>query len=187
MYKLLQVLALFMGSLVLSQISEIDIIDREADTRYAQLSKQYRKTHPPERKAAANLIGENRRAGYKRVIATIQQDEPEVDFDSISTKYDTRPEFEPGGITSWRKLFANSFNTASVTGISGAITSDLSFIVNENGTATAVRATGGNEDFNLASVIAFYKISGQGTWQPAIYEGKTVKSRVRLPLKMIFE
>ncbi|WP_374445652.1 energy transducer TonB [Epilithonimonas sp.] len=83
-----------------------------------------------------------------------------------------------GGISSFRNEFAKNFNINKVIG-KGSFHTEITFIVERDGTISNIKATGENQSFNEQAIKAIKKISTK--WSPAKVKGTEVRSRFRFP------
>lgn len=91
----------------------------------------------------------------------------------------------PGGINSFRGKVADNFDTSAMSGGEGTLKTEITFVVERDGSITQVKATGSNSDFNREAERTVKSIRNK--WTPAKINGQAVRYRFRLPLTMNFE
>jgi len=109
---------------------------------------------------------------------------PQVSETQVYTEVEQLAEF-PGGINSFRSKVQNSFDTSAMSGDEGVVKTEITFVVERDGTITDVKANGSNRDFNAEAIRTVKSIRNK--WTPAKINGQTVRYRFRLPLTMQFE
>lgn len=102
----------------------------------------------------------------------------------VATKVDVEAEFI-GGINRFRAQVAENFDQEDFSGEEGIISATVTFIVEKDGSLSAVKAEGQNKAFNAEAERAIKKIKGK--WQPAKINGQAVRSYFKLPVSMQFE
>lgn len=90
----------------------------------------------------------------------------------------------PGGINSFRTKFSNSFDASSLEG-EGTLKTEVTFVVEKDGSLTQVKATGPNSDFNKEAESTIKGIRTK--WTPGKVNGQPVRSRFRFPITMNFQ
>lgn len=90
----------------------------------------------------------------------------------------------PGGINSFRTKFTNNFDSGSLEG-EGTLKTEITFVVEKDGSLTQVKATGPNSDFNREAESTVKGIKTK--WTPGKVNGQPVRSRFRLPVTMNFQ
>ncbi|MDO5615036.1 MAG: energy transducer TonB [Cruoricaptor ignavus] len=108
---------------------------------------------------------------------------PAVSTTEVYTEVEQQAEF-PGGINSFRSRVGDNFDTSSVDG-EGTLKTEITFVVERDGSLTQVKATGPNSDFNREAERTVKSIRNK--WTPAKINGQAVRYRFRLPLTMNFE
>ncbi len=91
----------------------------------------------------------------------------------------------PGGINSFRGKVSENFDTSAMNGDEGTLKTEVTFVVERDGSITAVKANGSNSDFNREAERTIKSIKTK--WTPAKINGQPVRYRFRLPLTMNFE
>ena len=91
----------------------------------------------------------------------------------------------PGGINSFRSKVQNSFDGSVMDGDEGLVKTEVTFIVERDGSITDVKASGSNRTFNDEAIRTVKSIKNK--WTPAKINGQAVRYRFRLPLTMQFE
>lgn len=186
MKKLIYLSAILIGVSSFAQLSKIDAIKKEYSNKHSQLLKQYKKKNTPERMLQEEKISTERIAALREAIEVVQNNEEKHDFESFRKEITKQAEFETG-ITGFRKLFAEIFDSSSISS-AGTLKTMLQFVIDENGDMSNAFATGENEEFNLEAVITLYRIKEKNMkWTPAEFEGNPVKSIFRFPATMIFK
>jgi len=109
---------------------------------------------------------------------------PQVSDTQVYTEVEQTAEF-PGGINSFRKKVGDSFDGSAMNGDEGTVKTEITFVVERDGSITDVKASGGNSDFNSEAVRTIKSIKNK--WSPAKINGQSVRYRFRLPLTMNFE
>lgn len=96
---------------------------------------------------------------------------------------DQAAEFQ-GGINAFRTKFQNSFDSGSLEG-EGTLKTEITFVVEKDGTLTQVKASGPNSDFNREAEATVKGIKTK--WTPGKVNGQPVRSRFRFPVTMNFQ
>ena len=109
---------------------------------------------------------------------------PQVSETQVYTEVEQLAEF-PGGINKFRSSVSNSFDTSVMDGDEGTVKTEITFVVERDGSITDVKASGSNKDFNAEAMRTVKSIKNK--WTPAKINGKSVRYRFRLPLTMQFE
>ncbi|MEG1592208.1 energy transducer TonB [Chryseobacterium sp.] len=87
------------------------------------------------------------------------------------------------GINAFRRKLLKKLKVKNV--ISKSIEKcELMFVIERDGTLTAITASGTNESFNNEAIRAVSKIKGK--WTPATINGKKVRYRFKVPLTLNF-
>ena len=97
---------------------------------------------------------------------------------------DQAADFSGGGINGFRKKFIDGFDNGSVEG-EGTLKTEITFVVERDGSLTQVKATGSNSDFNREAERTIKSIKQK--WNPGKVNGQPVRSRFRFPISMNFE
>lgn len=143
-----------------------------------------------EGEKTANYDGDQRRDGVeggqgnqsKRENAEVVQHK--VDPKEIVESADVSAEFTAGGIDGFRQRVQENFDVEAVEA-EGILTTNVSFVVELDGSISQVKATGSNSDFNREAERVIKSIRTK--WKPGKQGNQNVRSRFRLPLKMRFE
>ncbi len=109
---------------------------------------------------------------------------PQVSETQVYTEVEQTAEF-PGGINSFRNKVSGGFDTSVMDGDEGTVKTEVTFIVERDGSITDVKASGSNKTFNDEAVRTVKSIKNK--WTPAKINGKSVRYRFRMPLTMQFE
>lgn len=91
----------------------------------------------------------------------------------------------PGGINAFRTAFAQSFNSKLVFGKKGNYKTQVTFVVERNGTLSDVKAIGPNMSLNVQAVQAVKNIEEK--WTPAYIKETAVRSMFRFPVSLNLE
>ena len=116
--------------------------------------------------------------------STTVEVKPQVSETQVYTEVEQLAEFK-GGINAFRSKVSNSFDTSVMEGDEGKVTTEITFVVERDGTITDVQAKGSNKDFNAEAIRTVKSIKNK--WAPAKVNGQSVRYRFRLPLTMQFE
>lgn len=109
---------------------------------------------------------------------------PQVSETQVYTEVEQLAEF-PGGINSFRTKVNNNFDTSVMDGDGGTVKTEITFVVERDGSITDVKASGSNRTFNDEAIRTVKSIKNK--WTPAKINGQSVRYRFRLPLTMQFE
>lgn len=109
---------------------------------------------------------------------------PQVNENQVYTEVEQTAEF-PGGINSFRNKVSSNFDGSAMNGDEGTVKTEITFVVERDGSITDVKASGGNSDFNAEAIRTIKSIKNK--WTPAKINGQSVRYRFRLPLTMNFE
>ena len=89
-----------------------------------------------------------------------------------------------GGLNGFRKKFQEVFDSESMEG-EGSVKTEVTFVVEKDGSLSQVKATGSNSTLNKEAERAVRAIKGK--WTPGKVNGQPVRSRFRFPVTMQFE
>ena len=109
---------------------------------------------------------------------------PQVSETQVYTEVEQLAEF-PGGINAFRNKVSSGFDTSVMDGDEGTVKTEVTFIVERDGSITDVKASGSNSDFNSEAVRTVKGVKNK--WTPAKINGQAVRYRFRMPLTMQFE
>lgn len=109
---------------------------------------------------------------------------PQVSETQVYTEVEQLAEF-PGGINAFRNKVSSGFDTSVMEGDEGTVKTEVTFIVERDGSITDVKASGSNSDFNAEAVRTVKGVKNK--WTPAKINGQAVRYRFRMPLTMQFE
>ena len=109
---------------------------------------------------------------------------PQVSETQVYREVEQLAEF-PGGINAFRSKVNSNFDTSVMNGDEGVVKSEVTFVVERDGSITDVKATGGNSAMNAEAIRTVKSIKNK--WAPAKINGQAVRYRYRLPLTMQFE
>lgn len=116
--------------------------------------------------------------------ASTAEVKPQVSESQVYTEVEQLAEF-PGGINSFRNKVSGGFDTSVMDGDEGTVKTEVTFIVERDGSITDVKANGSNKRFNEEAVRTVKNIKNK--WSPAKINGQAVRYRFRMPLTMQFE
>ena len=116
--------------------------------------------------------------------STTVEVKPQVSETQVYTEVEQLAEF-PGGINSFRSKVNSSFDTSVMDGDEGTVKTEVTFVVERDGSITDVKANGSNRDFNAEAIRTVKSIKNK--WAPAKINGQSVRYRFRMPLTMQFE
>lgn len=109
---------------------------------------------------------------------------PQVSETQVYNEVEQLAEF-PGGLNAFRSKVGSSFDTGVMEGDEGTVKSEVTFIVERDGSITDVNASGSNKTFNAEAIRTVKSIKTK--WTPAKINGQAVRYRYRLPITMQFE
>lgn len=116
-------------------------------------------------------------------VATVEA-KPAPSTTEVYTEVEQQADF-PGGINSFRNKVSDNFDSGAMEGGEGTLRTEITFVVERDGSLTQVKATGPNADFNREAERTVKSIRNK--WTPAKINGQPVRYRFRLPLTMNFE
>lgn len=116
--------------------------------------------------------------------ATTVEVKPQVSTTEVYERVDQGADFGSGGLNGFRNKFQENFDNESMEG-EGSVKTEITFIVERDGTISNVKATGSNSTFNKEAERAIKAIKGK--WNPGKVNGEPVRSRFRFPVTMMFE
>lgn len=116
-------------------------------------------------------------------VATVEA-KPAPSTTEVYTEVEQMADF-PGGINSFRSKVSDNFDAGAMEGGEGTLRTEITFVVERDGSLTQVKATGPNADFNREAERTVKSIRNK--WTPAKINGQPVRYRFRLPLTMNFE
>ncbi|WP_407402031.1 energy transducer TonB [Chryseobacterium sp.] len=109
---------------------------------------------------------------------------PQVSDTQVYSEVEQTAEF-PGGINAFRNKVSGNFDGSAMNGDEGTVKTEITFVVERDGSITDVKANGKNADFNAEAVRTIKSVKNK--WTPAKINGQSVRYRFRLPLTMNFE
>ena len=152
---------------------------------------------PPITKQLDTQTGLNNQEGVKTPVYTppppppstgtktsTAEVKPQVSETQVYTEVEQTAEF-PGGINAFRNKVQSNFDTSAMSGDSGTMKTEVTFVVERDGSITDVKANGSNSDFNSEAVRTVKGIKNK--WSPAKINGQSVRYRFKMPLTMQFE
>lgn len=110
---------------------------------------------------------------------------PQVSKTEVYESVDQLAEFSGGGESGFRRAFQENFDTSVMDGDEGTLKTNVTFIVEIDGSITQVKATGSNSTFNKEAERAIKSIRAK--WKPGKKNGEPVRSRFRMPVTMNFD
>ena len=116
--------------------------------------------------------------------STTGEVKPQVSESQVYTEVEQLAEFK-GGINAFRSKVQNNFDTSVMSGDEGTVKTEVTFVVERDGSITDVKASGPNKDFNAEAIRTVKSVRDK--WTPAKINGQAVRYRYRLPLTMQFE
>ncbi|SMP26863.1 energy transducer TonB [Chryseobacterium profundimaris] len=115
--------------------------------------------------------------------ASTAEVKPQVSND-VYESVDQPADFSAGGLNGFRSKFINNFDSSSLEG-EGTLGTEITFVVERDGSLSQIKATGSNSDFNREAERTVKSIKIK--WNPGKVNGQPVRSRFRFPVKMNFE
>lgn len=110
------------------------------------------------------------------------QKQSNISSETIHEKVDKDAEF-PGGLNALRTLFSQKFDVESFFSNSNRVLkTEISFIVEIDGTISDINAIGNNKTFNKEAIKAVSKVKEK--WVPALINDEKVRQRFKLPFEM---
>ncbi|KQR93827.1 energy transducer TonB [Chryseobacterium sp. Leaf180] len=109
---------------------------------------------------------------------------PQVSDTQVYSEVEQVAEY-PGGINAFRNKVQSNFDGSAMNGDEGTVKTEITFVVERDGSITDVKANGKNSDFNSEAIRTIKSIKNK--WAPAKINGQSVRYRFRLPLTMNFE
>lgn len=116
---------------------------------------------------------------------TVEVAKPAPSTSEVYTEVEQMAEFTKGGLDGFRNMVRDNFDSSVMDGGEGVLSTEITFVVERDGSITQVKATGSNSDFNREAERTVKSIRTK--WSPAKINGQPVRYRFRLPLKMNFE
>ena len=116
--------------------------------------------------------------------STTVEVKPQVSESQVYTEVEQLAEFK-GGINAFRSKVQNNFDTSVMSGDEGTVKTEVTFVVERDGSITDVKASGPNKDFNAEAIRTVKSVRDK--WTPAKINGQAVRYRYRLPLTLQFE
>ncbi len=113
--------------------------------------------------------------------ASTAEVKPQVSDTQVYSEVEQTAEF-PGGINAFRNKVSSNFDGSAMNGDEGTVKTEITFVVERDGSITDVKANGKNSDFNSEAVRTIRSIKNK--WTPAKINGQSVRYRFRLPLTM---
>ncbi|KQR95293.1 hypothetical protein ASG01_05465 [Chryseobacterium sp. Leaf180] len=108
-----------------------------------------------------------------------QHQKETAESNSADENVDTVPEY-PGGLNAFRQGVANTMKMNKIKG-KGTFKSEVSFVIERDGTMTGFIATGNNPSFNEEFIRTLKNMSAV-KWIPATINNYAVRYRMRFPM-----
>lgn len=121
-------------------------------------------------------------SGNKQGTAEVK---PQVNKNEVYNSVDQEAEFTGGGLNGFRSAFQDNFDNDVMDGDEGTVRTEVTFVVEIDGSISQVKATGPNATFNREAERAVKAIKKK--WKPGKKFGEAVRSKFRLPVVMNFE
>ena len=115
--------------------------------------------------------------GILSCVSIFSQATEAISKNNVYEMVDKSAEF-PGGIPSFRNEFAKNIDVNKIKG-KGTFRTEVTFVVERDGTMSSLKATGQNQSFNEQAVRAIKKIITK--WNPAKVNNVPVRARFRFP------
>lgn len=185
--KILTVSGIAIFCLHFGQLSKVKELNKIYQKQNEQISAKYKLTYPLERIREEDENNTQRLDGYEEAIKNIQKKELPYNSSSVLPDATKEAEFE-SGINGFRTLIANNFDTSAISNTQeGTVKTMVSFLIDEKGKVSQVKAEGTSREFNLLTIITLYDVAEKGNWKPADHNGIAIKSVFTLPVVMQFE
>lgn len=117
-------------------------------------------------------------------VVPVQSAPPVSDPNAIPVRVDVLADFH-GGIQAFRKKVAQNFDGSAYEGSGEKISAVVTFVVETDGSISAVKASGKDSEFNREAEKAV--TAAKGKWKPAVLDGQKVRSNFRIPITMQFD
>lgn len=109
---------------------------------------------------------------------------PQVSETQVYSEVEQLAEF-PGGLNAFRTRVGGDFDQSVMDGDEGTVKTEVSFVVERDGSITDVQAKGSNRYFNEEAIRTVKAIRTK--WKPAKINGQNVRYRYKLPITMNFQ
>ena len=109
--------------------------------------------------------------------------EKPIDKEIVQPKVDVNANFI-GGIDAFRNKVLNAVDGSGI-GDGETIKTEVTFVVERDGTISNIKANGKDATFNKEAIRAIKSVRGK--WKPAEIKGETVRSSFKFPLVMKFD
>jgi hypothetical protein len=186
MKKTLLLLSVFAFSLHFGQFSKIEEVEKTYRSQNKEISKKYKSVYSLERIREEDENNTQRLDGYEAAIKYLQKGELAFAPESLFVEETKLPEYETG-INGFRSLIAENFDISLITSTNETLKTTATFLINEKGLISNIKAEGDSREFNLFTIITLYKLQNKGKWKPAEKDGIPIKHLFTLPLTMKFE
>ena len=104
-------------------------------------------------------------------------------MEKLRLKWKKNPDFFQGNAT-FLKMMQKKFKTRKILNTGKKESSQVTFVVEKDGSITGVEAFGNNEELNNEAVKSVLKI--KGTWMPGEVNGMKVRGRMKFPISIDF-
>lgn len=160
-----------------SAISQIPALEKNRlpqvveERKVADTTKKKRE-EPPTAPPASPAAPEKHKIGEGEVYETVEER--------------AKPLLE-NGFNEIRNRFQENFNNEKMDAVEGRVKTEVSFVIEKDGSISNVTAIGTNEVLNTEAAKALTLASKGVKWQPGKMNGKEVRSRFKFPITMEFE
>ncbi|MEJ5105556.1 energy transducer TonB [Chryseobacterium sp. MYb328] len=134
---------------------------------------------------------------YEKVITVLNKDNKEEtniysskifpnvaeDDETIFTEVELNAEY-PGGMGAFRKTIGEHIDTSLITSQPGNVETELSFIIEKDGSTSNIKAIGKNEEFNKEAIKTIKSLRTK--WSPAKINSVNVRSIYKSKFSMEF-
>lgn len=117
-------------------------------------------------------------------VVTKPVDKPIIDKEIVQPKVDVNANFI-GGIDAFRNKVLNAVDGSGIGDGGETIKTEVTFVVERDGTISNIKANGKDATFNKEAIRAIKSVRGK--WKPAEIKGETVRSFFKFPLVMKFD
>lgn len=165
-----------------------NIISRYKDITNVKLSKKELKALQLLKEKELNALEFKRNDEYLAELDKIKSNPPVIQFDPKSIQpLDEKGEVSamyPTGINGFRQEVTDKFCAGNINA-KGKISTQVTMIIERDGSVINVKAEGTNDDFNRQAELAVYLTEYR--WKPARINGYPVRYRFRIPLNLNFD
>lgn len=165
-----------------------NIISRYKEITTVKLSKKELKALQLLKEKELNDLEFKRNDGYLAELANIRSNPHVIDVDPKTIQpLDEKGEVSanyPTGINGFRQEMTDKFFAGNINP-KGKISTQVTMIIERDGSVVNVKAEGTNDDFNRQAELAVYLTEYK--WEPARINGYPVRYRFRIPLNLNFD